>query len=369
MRRTLLAVVCAAALAGLLTGAFAWRSAAALGKYKNVNVAMGSISTADAERQCPQAGHLRLVCLAQALKAAVSPELRSQLQLPYSVADAKKWSNFPPVGYRDRVGPTLGDFSPAQLGLIKAMLREAAGIAANEGYDELEQILSADDFLKQNIPDDAGFSSSNFHFAFLGEPANSGTWELYFGGHHIAFGNTYSDGKLVAATPSFRGIEPFPSFELGGRSFSPMAQERAAFAAMLGALSQSELRQAKLNEIFTDIVAGPQRDDNFPDRKEGVRVGNLKPAQQALVLAAIAAYVEDMAPRDAEAILRRYHAEIADTVVAYSGSPTLDAVRDYVRIDGPSVWIEFSLQPGRSLPGIHPHSVWRDRAGDYAGNK
>jgi hypothetical protein len=46
----------------------------------------------------------------------------------------------------------------------------------------------------------------------------------------------------------------------------------------------------------------------------------------------------------------------------------VDAEGDYVRIDGPSVWIEWSLQPGRSIEGIHPHSVWRDRAADYGGN-
>jgi hypothetical protein len=28
-----------------------------------------------------------------------------------------------------------------------------------------------------------------------------------------------------------------------------------------------------------------------------------------------------------------------------------------------------AIQPGRSLPGIHPHSVWRDRTADYGGIK
>lgn len=55
-------------------------------------------------------------------------------------------------------------------------------------------------------------------------------------------------------------------------------------------------------------------------------------------------------------------------LLGFAGTRTVDAENDYVRIDGPSVWIEFSLQPGRSIPGIHPHSVWRDKTADYGGN-
>ena len=40
---------------------------------------------------------------------------------------------------------------------------------------------------------------------------------------------------------------------------------------------------------------------------------------------------------------------------------------DYIRIDGPSVWIEFSMQNGIVLSGAHPHAVWRDKQTDYAG--
>ena len=69
-------------------------------------------------------------------------------------------------------------------------------------------------------------------------------------------------------------------------------------------------------------------------------------------------------------MLAKYQAELADTYVAYSGTPGLNTENDYVRIDGPNVWIEFSYQGGiiiRNAP--HPHSVWRDRTTDYGGTK
>lgn len=347
---------------------FAANGSSNLERYANRNVDIGSVSTAHAEELCPQEGHSRLVCLANALKQSASPELLANLQRPYSVEEASQWSNFPPGGFSDRVGPTLGDFTPEQLGLVKAMLVEAAGIAANEGYDELEQILNADDFLVTVSGVGPSFSSSNFHFAFLGTPAENGTWQLYFGGHHTAFANTYTNGELAGATPSFRGVEPFTAFEMNGRINEPMAQEQNAFAAMLQSLTTPQRQAAELSQVFTDIVVGPQKDDNFPTQREGQRVGNLSPAQQQLVLAAIETYVRDIDPRNADAIMARYEAELADTFIAFSGTPSLTAENDYVRIDGPQLWIELSMQPGREVEGIHPHSIWRDRAEDYGGN-
>lgn len=338
-------------------------------KYTNKNINFGAVDTTVAEAACPtDTGNARLICFADGLKKLISPELSAQLELPYSADSAKKWSNFPPVGYPNRLGPILGDFTAEQLGFVKALLKEAAGTSSNEGLDELIQILNADDYLKANTSDNAGFSSGNYHIAFLGKPATTGTWELYFGGHHVAFANTYKDGKLVGATPSFRGVEPFTTFNQNARDNAPMAQEEAAFAAMLTALTPDEAAKAKLTLTFTDIIVGPQKDNSYPTTREGVAVGELDAQKQALVMAAIETYVRDIAPADADAIIARYTSELGDTHIAFSGTQSLTAENDYVRIDGPSVWIEFSIQPGRSIPGIHPHSVWRDKTADYGGN-
>jgi hypothetical protein len=340
--------------------------------YTGRSTPMGGVDTARAESACPSVtGHARLVCLADLLKRDLDPELLGRLQLPYSVRDARRWSNFPPRGYRDRVGVTLAEFSPAQRGIIKAILKEAAGTVPNEGYDEIEQILNADDYIRAHTMNRVmSFASGNYQIAFLGTPAATGTWELYFGGHHLAFGTTYRDGVMIGATPSFRGVEPFYTFRQNGRENAPMAQEHAAFAAMLGGLSGDEQTRARLNQTYTNIIAGPQNDDNVPAAHAGLRVGDLDPSKQEGVLRAIETYVRDVGPPDADAILEAYRAEIADTYIAFSGTPEMNTRNDYVRIDGPSVWIELSMQQVVSVPGnIHPHSVWRDRSTDYGGNE
>ncbi len=357
------------AVALIATGHYGYRTfgEADLSRYSTTNINIGAVALP--ESCSATAGFDQLLCLADALKIDISEELKFELERPYTLADAKKWSNFPPAGYPDRMGPTLGDFTPKQRGLIKAILMQATSLSSNEGYDELEQILNADDYLAENTTDTAGFSSSNYHIAFLGTPAPLGIWQLYFGGHHFAMTNTYKDGVLIGATPSFRGVEPFVRFAQNGRANAPMVQEQAAFAAALAALSPAELNQATLAGTFTDILAGPQKDDAIPTVYKGLKLGTLTADQQALVLAAMETYVRDINAKGADAIMAKYKAELPETYIGFSGTPTVNAENDYVRIDGPSVWIEFSMQPGRSIEGIHPHSVWRDKVTDYGGQK
>lgn len=76
-----------------------------------------------------------------------------------------------------------------------------------------------------------------------------------------------------------------------------------------------------------------------------------------------------MDPSTVTAVLANYTANLDDTYVAYSGSGTMNQEGDYIRIDGPRVWIEYSGQGSRDIPGtVHPHSVWRNRQSDYGGN-
>ncbi len=68
------------------------------------------------------------------------------------------------------------------------------------------QHLNADDHLRQIGKGDS-YGRGDFYIAFLGTPSDSGLWQLQFGGHHLALINTYRDGALAGATPSFQGID------------------------------------------------------------------------------------------------------------------------------------------------------------------
>ncbi len=385
--------------------------------------ATASATTASTATADGEAAAGSVAALAQAFYKTLSTDLQSKVLLDYTLASAKRWSNLPqalisgggggfgggtppsgaagmqggtppsggtgmegapggggtpPSGAagggtgggssQSRVGIPVSDLSDAQLAALTTLLKAATGSTAGLGYDEIEQQFNADDYLNQNGGGDT-YGRGNFYVAILGSPQDSGTWEFQFGGHHLAVANTYTDGKLAGATPSFRGVEPFTAFKLDGRTNQPLKTKYTAFAAMLAGLSKSQLTTAKLADTYSDLVLGPGKDWAFPTTREGVKVGVLSAEQKKLVLAAIATYVDDLDSGDAKTILAKYQDELDETYLAYSGTTALTAENDYVRVDGPSVWIEFSMQHGIVLSGNHPHSVWRDRTTDYGGTK
>ena len=319
----------------------------------------------------------KILCLIDNVKATLSSSQISSMQISYTLASAEKWSNFPDAIYGNRIGLKLSGLSTTQKTAILALLQAVSGSGSNEGYDELVQLLAADNYLGGS-----DYGESNYHICILGTPSTSGTFEIYFGGHHTQLSNTYINGTLVGGTPSFRGVEPCTygtstSFSAAVNSSStatsiiPMNQEAAALSALLTGLSSTNLATAKQSNTFSDLVCGPQVDWSFPTTKQGVKGSSLSSSEQALLLTAIQTYVNDLDATSASTFLTLYTSELSDTYVAYSGTTGLITKYDYIRIDGPHVWIEYSVGSGVVLsnPATHPHSVWRDRSYDYGGTK
>lgn len=309
--------------------------------------------------------------LAKAFKSLLTSDQQKVLQLGWSKADAAKWSNFPQgFSHPQRVGIGFSQLNEAQITAAKKLMAYVLdNKIANEGFDESEGIQAADNIIGALPGKSSMFGSGNYYIAFLGEPSATELWELQFGGHHLAFSNTYKNGKLIGMTPSFRGVEPMNTFETNGKHYLPMEQERVAFKNILDKLSDNELAAAKLSSTFADILLGPGKDNAFPSTRQGLKIGTLSKEKQDLVMHAITLYVKDLNSAETNKILQQYKNELAETFVSYSGDRKFEAVGDYIRIDGPGVWIEYNLQPSRDIktPPTHPHSIWRDRKTDYGG--
>ncbi len=311
----------------------------------------------------------KVVCLAEAFKATLSSTQLAAVQLAYSKANAQRWSNLPEGLYRNRVGLNLGSLSDPQLAAFRDLMETAlASGLTNEGYDEMLGNLVADDYLN-TAGGGSTYGAGNFYVVFLGTPSTTGLWELQFGGHHYTFANTYNGGQVTGVTPSFRAVEPSTAVTANNRSYQPIEQERQAFADLLTSLSSSELAAAKLSSTFSDVLLGPGQDAKFPTTRVGIRAGELSADKKARVLNIIRLYVNDLDAQTAATYLAKYTAELDNTYISYTGTTAVTAQNDYIRLDGPSIWIEFSYQGGviiRNAP--HPHSVWRDRTTDYGGN-
>ena len=311
-----------------------------------------------------------IVKAAEAFKATLSSTQISDLQYTYTKEHAQKWSNLPQSLYKNRVGLASSTFSTAQWTAFLNLLKASTGSASNEGYEEYAGIIDADDYLFAN-GGGSGYGKGNYYIGFLGTPSASNLWCLQIGGHHGTNIFTYKGGKMTGGTPVFRSTEPYPTWisTNTGKTIQPLVQETEAFANFLKSLSTSELTTAKRSAAQNDIIVGPQKDGTFPSTKAGVKAGNLTQTQKDLLLVAIKTYVDDLDDKAAAAVLAKYKSELNETYVSYYGGTTMAAKGDYILVDGPSVWIEWSMQGGIVIKnGVHPHSVWRDRTSDYGAN-
>ncbi|MGI4728168.1 MAG: DUF3500 domain-containing protein [Janthinobacterium lividum] len=317
----------------------------------------------------------KVLCAVQAFEATLTATQLAGVQFSYLSSNAIKWSNLP-CGAQCREGLVFSSLTATQLAAAKAVVAAATGTTANEGYDEVTQIIAADDILAATAGGNT-YSSGNYYIAFVGTPSITGTWQLQFGGHHIAVNQTYSNGVVTGNTPSFRGVEP-KSWTSGTTIYAPLAQEQSVMAAMLASFTTAQLATAKVSTTFSDVVLGPGSDGKFPATKVGIAGSALTSAQQALVIAAMKPWIYDTDDATAATVLATYTSDMANTYISYGSNTSGTAGdastffttnTDYVRIDGPHVWIEFVCQTGVVYPTqIHYHSIWRDHTSDYGGN-
>lgn len=309
-----------------------------------------------------------IVKMAEVFKTSLTSTQVTSLQDSYNKTHAQKWSNLPEGLYKGRVGLQSSTFTTAQWTAFYDLLKAATSSTSSEGSEEYIGILAADDYLN-SIGGGSDYGSGNYYVAFIGTPSTTGLWCLQIGGHHGTIIHTYNGGKMTGGTPSFRSTEPFPNIIWKNVTYQPIAQELNALSAMLKGLSSAELTTAKRSAAQNDLIAGPQKDSSFPTTKTGVKVGNLTQTQKDLVLVAIKTYTDDLDDKAAAAVYAKYKADIDNTYISYYGTTDLTSKGDFVLIDGPNVWIEFSMQGGIIVRSAnHPHSVWRDRLADYGAN-
>jgi hypothetical protein len=341
------------------------------GQTVSITLTVNSVAAADCSSLI---GSAKVVCLANAFLATLTTTQQATVVLTLNLSNAKRWSNLP-CGLSCRNGLLFSGLTTAQQTAAVALIAAATGTDSGEGYNEFSTIRTADDYLGTMS---SGYSSGNYVIAFLGTPSTTGKWMLQFGGHHYAQNITYNAGAVTSITPMHEAVEPAVSFTYSGTTYaSPLSSEQIAMANMLASFSTIELATAKISSTFSDCLMVPGSTTNtFPSTKLGIKVSTLSATAQAKVLAAMLPWINDVDATTAAAFTAIYTNELANTYVTYASNSSgvsgtassfLKSNTDYVRIDGPSVWIEFICQSGVVLSGIHYHTVFRDHTRDYIG--
>lgn len=316
-----------------------------------------------------------VVAAANALAAKLTSAQQTTIQLDYELANVQQWSNLP-TSFIPRNGVMIGDMSSDAQAAAVALVDAAAGTTGSTLFSELR---AADEWLvTDGKADSNSYGNGRYYFAFIGTPSTTSPWMLQVAGHHLAYNFTYN-GQCTSATPLFDGVEPTTWTDTSSVSHAPLEAQRAASVAVIAAIAADPA--SLLSGTFTDIVNGPTNQNGKGDTRypsgltyptgttgRGVLVGSLPAASQALVKTAIEAWVENVADPIASALLAEYESgeALAQTYVAYSGATDLSTKDSYFRIDGPRVWIEYTIQGGIVYPSrVHYHTIWRDKASDY----
>jgi hypothetical protein len=308
---------------------------------------------------------------AMAFYSTLSASQQATVQLPWSLDTARTWSNLP-AGSVARNGIALGSLDAAQLASATALIKVALG---DTGSSLQTGMQAADDYLAAN-GGGASYGNGNYYLAFLGAPSSTGFWMLQLSGHHLTW-NLAFNGTYTAPTPVFLGVEPKAAFVVGGVTYDPLLAQRSSMADLGAALVHYPA--AKLAGTYADLLFGangaggidgscPRAYDSVTT--QGALYSSLSASDQALAQAAIRAYVNTQATENANALLGAYLASsaLAQTFVAYAGTGSVTVNGNYLRIEGPRLWIEFSVQRGVILGNdIHYHTVWRDKFADYGG--
>ncbi|WP_218006636.1 DUF3500 domain-containing protein [Streptomyces hokutonensis] len=308
-----------------------------------------------------------VVTAVKAFLATLDDTERKKVEYDFSDNKSRQtWSNFPATTV-PREGIEMSALTTAQQKAADAVLQVAL---SPSGAQEDADIRKADNELNRLGGQGAdGFGSlKDYYFAVYGTPSTTQPFMVQFGGHHLARNLTYN-GDKVSQTPQFVGSEP-TSFKSDGTTVEPVKAESTAMFAMLAGLDAKQKKAAEITSgTFDDLVMGPGKDSGTFPASEGLLASQLTAAQKKLVTAAIKTYAGDLNDTAAAKLMAKYESELDKTRIGWSNNTGPTDENSYIRIDGPSVWIEFINTRSQSTPNIHYHSVYRDKTNDYGSSK
>jgi hypothetical protein len=204
-----------------------------------------------------------------------------------------------------------------------------------------------------------------YFFAVFGKPSATGNWGWRLQGHHLSLNFTLRDGKVIATTPTFLGVEPAEVKSGPRKGLRPFADVDDLGKKLYSSLDDGQRKLALAEQSFPKYRGG----DKKPAAGEplGLAAARMNGKQRSLLLELLHAYTDRFPADVAQAELSALTAAgIGKIHFAYSGGVEPGQKHAY-RIQGPTFLIEFLNEQADSdeNPANHVHSVWRNTKGDF----
>jgi len=291
--------------------------------------------------------------------STLSPELKSRAQYPFDDAERFNW-NFVPI---KRNGLTYYDFSDKQHDAATVLLKSSL---SEQGYQKAMAIVNLENILKvveKQAPDSRYRDPLNYHFTFMGEPAEGKPWAWRFEGHHVALNFTFIGSEIVSSTPSFFGSNPGIVKDGESKGLEVLKEETKLGFELINSLTANQRATAIFSEKApAEIISGNKR-KAVPLTPDGISFKELSKEQQTLFLKLLDVYVKNYAFGFSKKLMDKIKSAGIDNLhFAWAGSLT-PGVANYYRIQGPMLLIEYDNTQNNAN---HVHTTVRDLKDDFA---
>lgn len=308
---------------------------------------------------------------ADAFLATLSDEQRASAVYAFDdPTNTTSWTNFP-VTFVQRAGLNLADLTDEQkaaaLTVMKALL-------SDEAYTTIATIMNGDVYLVENSTTTEE-SLGQYYIAFFGDPSDTASWAVQFGGHHLGINATLTPADpAITFAPTHLGVQALAYPAADGSTvgaFDAIYGDAFAFFDSLTADQQATLLAGDVT------MCAPGDTCDFPVGAGLVGV-DLTDDQRSLLLDLIANWAGMADEQSAADTRAAIDATLDSTVIAWTGATKYDTSTGSgisFSIAGPNVYIGFQAQEssiGADVAGLntagwgHVHTIYRDPSNDYA---
>jgi len=276
----------------------------------------------------------------EAMTAWLATLTEAQREATLFAIDSPEWRKWANMHIYPRAGMSFKAMRADQRDAAFALLAEALSA---KGLRLTQDIMRLNETVAEMTGKHDEYGEDLYWISVMGEPHATEPWGFQLEGHHLAL-NYFVLGDQVVLSPMFLGSEPVIATSGKYADTRILQDEQAHGLAFVNALSAEQQETAILFEAKAGTNALAEAfQDNLVLDYQGLRGGQMSPAQRADLLALIGRFVGNLRDGHAQVRMSEVEDHLDDTHFAWIGSTDPNGVF-YYRIHSPVLLIEFDHQ-------------------------
>jgi hypothetical protein len=295
-----------------------------------------------------------LAAAANNFLAALKPEQKDKAAFELKSDERVNWHFIP----KERKGLPFKEMSPAQKHLAHALL---GSVLSQRGNFKVATIMSLEQVLHE-LENNAPHRDADLYYVSIFGTPGKDVWGWRIEGHHLSMNFVVRGDIVLAATPSFLGVNPGEVRTGPRKGLRVLAAEEDLGRQLAKSLDENQRKLGILaGDAPKDIITAAERKVK-PLEPAGLPAPQLNPEQRDLLKKLLQEYIHRYRVEVAEADRKKIEAAGWERIsFAWAGS--LEPGKGhYYRIQGPTFLLEYDNTQNNAN---HIHTVWRDFENDF----